>query len=357
MIVIATQCFPPATGGVETLMAGLADAISASGRGVAVFADGADDGSDAARGYRVVRATGWKPLRRRRKAWAVGAAARAGATLVICDSWKSLELLPDVGAAKIHCLAHGMELPPDPSARKTARIKRAFARATKVIANSRFSAGLCAPFMPLGVAAAAATPPIPPQPEATDAARAALARTLGDAEPVIAFLGRLEPRKGVDRVIQALAALGARYPNAVFAVGGAGGDLPRLEALAEAEGVARRVKFLGRVDEPAKAALLERADVFAMPARRDGASVEGFGIVYLEAAWRGAPALAGREGGAADAVLDGRTGLLCDGADAASVAAGLDALLSDPVERERMRFLAAAHARDQLWSARVGDYL
>jgi phosphatidylinositol alpha-1,6-mannosyltransferase len=58
------------------------------------------------------------------------------------------------------------------------------------------------------------------------------------------------------------------------------------------------VNYLGLVDEASKAALLAEADIFAMPTRREGASIEGFGIVYLEAAWHGCPSLAGRDGGA-----------------------------------------------------------
>jgi phosphatidylinositol alpha-1,6-mannosyltransferase len=94
-----------------------------------------------------------------------------------------------------------------------------------------------------------------------------------------------------------------------------------------------------------------------MPARREGASVEGFGIAYLEAAWHGCPSLAGFEGGAEDAVEDGVTGLLCDGADQAAVTAGLAALLADPARRRAMGEAAAARVRQGfLWEQILPRY-
>ena len=78
-----------------------------------------------------------------------------------------------------------------------------------------------------------------------------------------------------------------------------GADRGRLEALAASLGVSQAAVFLGRVSDAEKAALLAAADVYAMPVRREGPSVEGFGIGYVEAAWFGVPSLAGRDGGAA----------------------------------------------------------
>ncbi len=137
---------------------------------------------------------------------------------------------------------------------------------------------------------------------------------IGGRRPVIATVARLEPRKGVDAVIRAMPDVLARHPGCIYAIAGGGEDRERLEQLAADLNVRQAVLFLGRVTSAEKAALLAMADVFAMPVRREGRSVEGFGISYSEAGWFGVPALAGRDGGAGDAVLDGETGLLCDGA-------------------------------------------
>ena len=167
-------------------------------------------------------------------------------------------------------------------------------------------------------------------------------------------VGRLEPRKGFDQVIAALPGL----PGASFTLIGAGDDLGRLQALAGALDVAGRVTFLGAVGDAGKAQALADADVFAMPARREGASVEGYGLAYLEAGWFGLPCLAGLAGGAADAVLEGQTGLLVDGTDAAAVQAALARLLDDLPLRQRL----GAAARDRVlhdlsWAAVLPRYL
>jgi phosphatidylinositol alpha-1,6-mannosyltransferase len=149
-----------------------------------------------------------------------------------------------------------------------------------------------------------------------------------------------------------------RHPKCIYVIAGVGEDRPRLEELALSLGVRNATIFLGRVSEEMKAALLATADVFAMPVRREGRSVEGFGMSYLEAGWFGVPALAGRDGGAADAVLDGETGLVCDGSSQSEVTRSLLLLLGD--EPLRMRLGAAARQRikrDLSWPITIGRYL
>ncbi|MGO9869083.1 MAG: glycosyltransferase, partial [Rhodomicrobium sp.] len=84
----------------------------------------------------------------------------------------------------------------------------------------------------------------------------------------------------------------------------------------------------------------------------------GFGLSYLEAAWFGVPSLAGRDGGAADAVLDGETGLLCDGASQDDVTRGLLALLGDEALRKRLGAAARERVRHGLsWPVAIERYL
>jgi phosphatidylinositol alpha-1,6-mannosyltransferase len=251
-----------------------------------------------------------------------------------------------------------LEVPPGASPRRAWRLRRAFARVDAIAANSAYTAGLVRPWVPAGGTAprlGVVPPPIAPQP-APDPELVAALRARGG--PILLSLSRLEPRKGLDRVIAALPGLAPRHPGIRFLVAGDGPDRARLERLAETTRVVDRVRFLGRVDAGTKAALYAAADLLAMPARREGASVEGFGITYLEAAWYGLPALAGRDGGAADAVAEGETGLLCDGADPAAVEAALGALLDDPVRRRAMGEAAAARVRAGfLWDSVLPRYL
>jgi phosphatidyl-myo-inositol dimannoside synthase len=73
-----------------------------------------------------------------------------------------------------------------------------------------------------------------------------------------------------------------------------------------------------------------------MAGRTVGSTAEGFGIVYLEAARFGKPAVAGRAGGAPEAVVDGETGILVDGESPAEVAAAVTRLLTDQQLTERL---------------------
>lgn len=364
LALIATQCFPPKLGGVETLMAEFARALGRAGWAVEVLADGPGSDELWPEGVQVRRHRGFKPLRRWLKARALSARlarARAAASappLVVADSWKSLERLDAAAAAgaRVLCLAHGMEIPARPSARKAQRMRAAFARATAVAANSRYTAARVAPYAPEGrVAVVAPGVAAPPEPDA--AARAALVSRIGPGRPLVATLARLEPRKGVDMTLRAVAALGARHPDLTYAIAGDGPDAARLRDLAASLGLGGRATFLGRVDENLKAALLAEADVFCMPARGEGDSVEGFGLAALEAGWFGTPAIGGADGGMADAIRDGETGLLCDGASADAVADALGRVLDDPELRRRLGDAARLDARARGWDGAAARYL
>ncbi|WP_052401546.1 glycosyltransferase family 4 protein [Muricoccus aerilatus] len=363
MILILTQNFPPDPGGIEALMGGLARALAAGGEKVLVLADhirGRDlVEPDWPAGIVLRRFGGPRPLRRLRK----GMAARRLLTrlplrAVIADSWKSLEVLPRAPVPSL-VLAHGSEFPPSPSAGKRRRIERALAGAGAIAPNSAFTEGLLRPYLtPAAPPPVVVHLPVPPQPDPPAEARAVVAGLRGEG-PLLLTVARLEPRKGIDAVIRALPALAARHPGLRYAVAGEGTDRARLEGLAREMGVEERVRFVGRVvDAATKAALYSGADLFAMPSRREGASVEGYGLVYLEAAWYGLPSLAGRDGGSAEAVRDGETGLVCDGADPAAVAEALARLLGDEELRRRLGAAAAARVRRDLnWEAVLPRYL
>jgi phosphatidylinositol alpha-1,6-mannosyltransferase len=359
LFAIVTQCFGPDVGGVEVLMTGLADALAASGEQIEVFADRAHSSEAFERPYPIQRFGLPRPVRRRMKRQAIARAIEAtGFTGIFADSWKSVEAIPPT-ETPIAVLAHGMELPPDASPRKARRIASAFARARAIIANSAYTADLARRFVK-GAAPQilVAPPPIPAQSEPTSEALAAIDALIAGRGPVLATLARLEPRKGIDAILRALPAVRRAFPQAVYLIAGDGADRRRLSALATTLGVADAATFLGQVDEAHKAALLARADLFVMPTRREGDSVEGYGIAFIEAAFRGKPALAGRAGGAADAVKDGETGLLCNGADDADVLAALLRLLQDEPLRSRLGTAAEARARRELtWSAALPRYL
>ena len=216
---------------------------------------------------------------------------------VFADSWKSLEALGPL-PVPIVMLAHGAEWPKDPSLSKRRRIERAAAKASHILAVSDYTAARVSPYAPAD-RMAIVHPPISPQPTPSPEAARTITALQRGAAPLIASLARLEPRKGFDMTLRAVADLGSDHPNLTYAIGGGGDDLARLQALAAGLGIADRVHFLGRIDEDHKAALLAGADLFVMPTRQVGRSVEGFGIIYLEAAWHGLAAVAGPRAAAA----------------------------------------------------------
>jgi len=182
------------------------------------------------------------------------------------------------------------------------------------------------------------------------AARAEVRARFGvpaDATLVVS-VSRLVPRKGMDVLVEAAAHVAGSHPALAVVIAGAGRDAARLER--RVRRTRAPVRLVGRVSEEDKVALLGAADVFAMLCRSrwGGLEQEGFGIVFLEAAAAGLPQLAGESGGAAEAVVDGETGIVVGRPrDAGEVAGALRRLLEDPGLRERMG--AAARARAEAY--------
>lgn len=342
-------------------MTSLADELAASGCAIDVFADHIrrPGAAELVRPYPIRRFGLIRPLRSWMKRRALTALAASDFVGAFADSWKSVAAIsPRLGPIAV--LAHGTEYPENPGSRKAERISASLARARAVVANSQFTAARVAPFLKdRSTEVIVVNPPISALPNPSPGALAAIRSIIGGRRPTIATLARLEPRKGVDMVIAALPRLRARHPDLIYLVAGAGTDLTRLRALAADRGVADAVVFLGPITDPQhKAALLTLSDIYAMPSRNVGDSVEGFGIAYAEAGWYGRPSLAGAGGGAAEVVKDGETGYVCDGRDGDAVCRALSRLLDENEARERMGAAAAAFVRSRLsWDAALPRYL
>lgn len=164
------------------------------------------------------------------------------------------------------------------------------------------------------------------------AVRASLAL---DGRPVVVCVSRLMPRKGQDTLIRALPAIRRHVPDAALLLVGGGPHRATLQKLAVETGVADDVVITGSVPFATLPAHYAAGDVFAMPCRTRhlGLDVEGLGIVYLEASAVGLPVVAGRSGGAPDAVLPRVTGEVVDGESVGEVADVVGALLLDAPRR------------------------
>lgn len=159
----------------------------------------------------------------------------------------------------------------------------------------------------------------------------------------VVSVSRLVPRKGMDTLVRASGLLAAQGREVQVAIAGDGRDRVRLRRLAAR--ARAPVRLLGRLPDDDVAALVGSADVFAMLCRTRwrGLEQEGFGIVFLEAAAAGVPQVAGRSGGAHEAVADGETGVVLDETTPAAAAAAIAALLDDTELRSQMG--AAARQR------------
>lgn len=150
-----------------------------------------------------------------------------------------------------------------------------------------------------------------------------------DGRNVLLTVARLASRKGHDTIIRALPTIREAHPNTVYLIAGDGRERSSLETLAEGVGVREDVVFLGYVPDADLPDLYATADLFVMPNRREGNSVEGFGIVFLEANAAGTPAIGGDSGGVPDAVADGVSGRLVDPDSVEAVVEAVVDLLDD----------------------------
>jgi len=364
VILILTQCFPPTIGGIELLMKGLADGVAARGFKVAVYADSRRDmleeKADSQAAYSVRRFGGFKPLRRRRKARAVAAAlARGGISGIFCDSWKSAEYTARAArhsAVPVVALAHGSELLEPMGTFKRGRIRRTLRECHRVIANSMDTA---ARVKALGIDPTRISLVYPgvSKPRRADPSTA---KAVPGGHPRLLTLSRIETRKGLGQVLRCLPDLIGQYPELSYVIGGDGPEKARLRALATQLKVSRHVHFLGWLNDEEKADVLTDCDVYVMPVIKPNGqrSVEGFGLAYIEAGYFGVPCIAGMYGGAVEAVIDGETGIICDGENVDELAAAIRRCLEDDELRRRLGNTARRRAENEFtWDKAVVRYL
>jgi phosphatidylinositol alpha-1,6-mannosyltransferase len=227
-------------------------------------------------------------------------------------------------------LLHGLDLRLAlRSRRKSWLLRRILGGAKAVFANSQVVADEIKAFAP-SAHPIVLTPGVEAMtfPE-RDGARQALG--IPDGATQLLAVTRLVPRKGLDRLLDAMQLL----PEDVrLTIIGDGQDRERLASLAEPFG--ERVRFIAQADDVERNAWYAASDVFALPVRDEGDDVEGFGIVYLEAALAGLPCVAGKSGGAVEAVLDNETGLLVDPNDPQAIAGAIQDLRADSELRRRL---------------------
>ena len=343
-LVLVTQDFPPRRGGIQTWALELAKRLAERCEAFAVIAPSAPESAegDRALGFRVLRSGNSNSLVVASVPALMQLALRDGFTHSLHAQWSTAPTALALRAAgrlqHVTIAAHGRELLLAPWQRVGLAQrgydgvrKRSLAAADRILAVSRFTAGLV---HDLGVPdelvriTQLGTDPRRFQP--TDASALRARHGLG-SRPVLLTIARLVPRKAIDLVLRAFGAVRASVPDAVYVVAGDGPDAQRLQGLAAGFGDA--VRFVGPVSDAELPAWYSLGDVFVMPSRSEPPDVEGFGLVFLEASACGRAVVAARAGGIPDAVADGVSGSLIAPGDERELATRLIELLSDPAKR------------------------
>jgi phosphatidylinositol alpha-1,6-mannosyltransferase len=342
---LVTNDFPPKTGGIQSYLWELWRRLPPESTTVLTTPHEGSSTWDAAQPFRIERTRErvllpTPSLRRRIDRLA----AEVGAGIVLLDPALPLGLLGPSLERPYGLVVHGAEVTiPGRLPGTNALLGRVVRGASLVVAAGGYPAAETT-----RVAGPSAVPDpvvVPPGVDVVrfhplDAATRAATRRRFGLEPdalVVLGLSRLVPRKGFDRLIDAVARLAPSRPGLVLVVAGDGRDRGRLERRAARRGAP--VRFLGRVPEEDLPLVHGSADVFAMICRNRwfGLEQEGFGIVFLEAAAAGVPQVAGASGGSHEAVVDGVTGTVVRRpTSAAEVARALAPLLDHPDRRERL---------------------
>lgn len=130
---------------------------------------------------------------------------------------------------------------------------------------------------------------------------------------ILTTMARMEPRKNHARVIEAVGDLRKEGLNIAYIIGSDGEEKEHLIHLVNDLNLDKFVAFTGYLNEEERVYAFLVSDIYIMPSVKTGPMIEGYGIVFIEAAAAGIPSIAGNVGGQPEAVLDNRTGLVIDG--------------------------------------------
>jgi phosphatidyl-myo-inositol dimannoside synthase len=348
---LVTNDFPPKVGGIQSYLYELWRRLPPGETTCLTTPFAGDHAWDREQEFRVVRTRETfllptRALRRRVDALA----DEIGADVVFLDPMLPLGLIgPRLrGERPYVVIAHGAEVAVYGRLPASGALGRQVLRgAAGVVAAGQHAAEIVERVAGRPVPTLVVPPGVDPKrfhPSGDDDRRATRQRFGLDPDaPLVLGVSRLVPRKGFDVLIDAVSGIDGAH----VAIAGAGRDLARLERRARPLG--GRAHFLGRVHDDDLPALFAAADVFAMVCRErwSGLETEGFGIVFLEAAACGVPAVAGRSGGAEEAVVDDETGFVVEPRDVRGLRDTLGRLLGDNALRARLGARARRRAEYQ----------
>ena len=319
MFLISTRNFPPDVGGIQNLMEGLSNALLNHGP-VKVFADSFENSEnyDLNSKLDIQRISGFKIFKKYRKANLVKEFIKDNdIRAVFFDHWKSLENieLSTLERTKSFCLIHSKEINHPIGTSLNKRMINALNKANFIIANSDFTKNLATKLGYKNKNIKVINPGCNYPIQVNEEGKKFAENIFTDAFPKLITVSRLDGRKSHKNVLMTIKNLLPKFPKLKYVSIGDGDEKSNLEKLSKELGLIDQVRFIYKSTEQEKIGLLEKSDIFIMPSVIYKKSVEGFGITFIEAASYGKPSIAGKFGGEADAVLEGKTGYLCDGND------------------------------------------
>ena len=367
VIVITTQCFAPKIGGIESLMTGMAEAMAKRGVEVLVLADGKTHETDTKQKYKIKRFSGWKPLRRLAKAKYLEKICNSkNVKAIYADSWKSIEYLKKY-KKKILVLAHGTEIPKqywtvmlDLLRFKKNRITNSYRGVYKILANSSYTKDLMQASLKIDTNLIKIIHPgIDIYDDfITDEDKVNVANIIGKKSPVITTLARVEERKGHLFILNALLEIKEKFPNVLYLIAGKGPYLENIKKITKEMNLETNVKFLGWITEPEKSLILKLSDLFVMTPITVGESVEGFGMAYIDASFHGVASIGSDSGGVSDAILDNKTGIICESGNQKMITEKILLLLENKKLRDKMGAYGKLRANENYaWDKKVIEYL
>lgn len=203
------------------------------------------------------------------------------------------------------------------------------------------------------------------------AVRAEVSRRVSAVKPYILSVGALKQRKGYEFSIRAFAEVAPRFPALKYVLFGADysrnkSEYHRLRGLIERLGIADRVIFESYdrdrgidqavVSDEELAYLYKNAELFILLSQDFNKDIEGFGLVFLEAAACGLPVIATRETSAEDAVASGKNGILVSPGDYREAAAAIIKILSEPTLKKLFSRESLAFAKKMSWQKAAASY-
>ena len=368
MIIITTQCFYPKIGGIEALMTGMAESLGSIGKNVLVLADGTDNTiEDGNRKYSIKRFYGWKPLRRLKKArYIEEICKRENVETIYADSWKSIEYLNKKNK-RIIVLAHGTEIPKqywtlmiDTLRFKKKRIINSYKNVYKIIANSNYTKDLMHASLKIdNKKIKIIHPGIDVYREfVSHEERHFVEKIIHNKGPIITTLARVEKRKGHMYIINAINELKEHFPNIIYLIAGKGPYLETIKDYVKELNLTNFVFFLGWITEPEKSVILKNSDIFAMTPIISGESVEGFGMAFIDAAFHGVASIGSDSGGIKDAIIDGKTGIICKVNDQSNITSNLRKLIENEQLRIELGQNGKKLAKEKYsWDKKIHEYL